>query len=362
VRITPDTTGGPRTYWCTGLDCDDAQASSGPDADEIEATNRLPLYENRQTPVGETWSPQTVLNWDWNESAPPPSWMRSTIREAADDADVVHRARVPWFLYRDGSPDTFRYTTSFPDGCSTSIACASRNVPHSWTIRFRPQGYEFRWGSMRWCQANLVNGCIDVERVALHEIGHVFGLRHPEDLDFRMRPPDTVMHQLVPTRPNSGWSMKAFGRCDIAAFQESYGTPLMATPISTCEDIDTRVTLTASASTIDAGDTVVFRARLKTANVGSYGQLANMPLNDRSVQLRRRRVGLSGGWSTYWMSMSGDAPGEYRITLSQFASFDYQAVFPAPDNEGLNGDSSDVVTVRTTTGCASNCGDVEDGE
>jgi hypothetical protein len=155
--------------------------------------------------------------------------------------------------------------------------------------------------------------------------------------------------------------MKQFGRCDIARFQERYGTPTMSTRISTCEDIDTKLTLTASATSIEPGGTVTFKAKLRTLDLASYGKLGGMPLTLRSVQLRRRLAGLSGGWSTYWMSASDDQPGSYQISLRQSGKYDYQAVFPTPDDEGLNGDVSDIVTVQSSASCTSACGDVEDG-
>ncbi len=84
-----------------------------------------------------------------------------------------------------------------------------------------------------------------------------------------------------------------------------------------------------------------------------------MRLNGRSIQLKRRPAGSSAAWTTSWMRWA-EAPGLYTLTLYPRATYEYVAVFGAPDNEGLEGDTSNQVTVRVVAGCTGNCPSEED--
>jgi hypothetical protein len=175
-----------------------------------------------------------------------------------------------------------------------------------------------------------------------------------------MRPLDTVMHSVVPSKDGTGWAMKAFGRCDVAALQERYGLPTMATRVSTCNDINTAISLGSSVARVRDGEPVTFRAVLRTVDLSAYGQLGGIRLNRRSVQLRRRLAGLGGGWSVFWMKPDDNEPGTYVLTMHPSGNYEFQAAFPRPDDEGLNGDTSNVISVRVIDACTSLCPDVED--
>jgi hypothetical protein len=306
-------------------------------------------------PVYDRWFPWSVLSFRFHGSDNPPSWMRQAVRDAADDATDTSRSLSPIFSYVDsGGQGVVRYTSSFPSACANAIACASHDADQ-WTLRMRPQGYDFRWGELRWCQKTSGDGCFDAERVALHELGHVVGLDHPEAVGFRLSPSATVMHQVTPSRPHTSWDRHGFGSCDVASLQEQYGTPTMSTRIAGCNDVDSRLSLSASATQVPAGTRLVLSATLKVrTDAADYGELSGMRLNDRSVQLRRRAAGSSGAWTTSWMRWA-EAPGLYTITLYPRAAYEFVAVFPTPDDEGLRGDSSGEVTVRVTGTCSGGC-------
>jgi hypothetical protein len=62
------------------------------------------------------------------------------------------------------------------------------------------------------------------------------------------------------------------------------------------------------------------------------------------VKLRYRRAGSSDGWTTLWMSSLGN--GAYSLALAPQATWEYQALFPAPDGEGLRASTSAILKVK----------------
>jgi hypothetical protein len=211
----------------------------------------------------------------------------------------------------------------------------------------RPHGYDFRWGTLRWCERSGGDGCFDAEHVALHEFGHAVGLDHPESAGYHLSPNATVMHQVTPAKPDTAWARHSFGSCDIASLQEQYGLPTMSTAIPTCNDVQTTLTLDVSDTTLTSGQRVTFRATLRIKGSTAYGQLSGIRLNAREVQLRRRTAGTTGGWTISTMRAT-ETPGVYTLSLAPTRSYEIRAVFPTPADEGLRGSSTDSVIVRVT--------------
>ncbi len=366
LRISPL---GVQARWCAAGSCvarGDRRVPNGlaalvdldPDAESDTAAS-LPLRSPRPVPVYDRWFPWSVLSFRFHTTEVSPSWIRQAVEDAADDATDTSRSLSPIFTPGgSGSEGIIRYSASFPASCTNAIACASHDADQ-WTLRMRPQGFDFRWGTLRWCQKSVADGCFDAERVALHEFGHIVGLDHPEAAGFRLSPSTTVMHQVTASRPHTSWDRHGFGQCDVASLQEQFGTPTMSTLISSCNDVDTRVTLSASRASVGAGQRLTLTATLRVRTDSTYRKLSGMRLNERSVQLRRRPTGSTGAWTTSWMRWA-EAPGLYTATLYPRAGYDYQAVFSAPSNEGLQGDVSDVVSVRVTGACSGLCPNEED--
>ncbi len=356
--------------WCAGGTCQTrrhlrrgtglaALVDLDPDAN-TDNTSSLPFRSPRPVPVYDRWFPWSVLSYKYHATDTSPSWMRAAVDDAADDATDSSKSLSPIFIRMEGnSKGIIRYTSSFPSSCQAAIACASHDNDQ-WTLRMRPQGYDFRWGELRWCQKATSDGCFDAERVALHEFGHVVGLDHPETAGFRLSPSYTVMHQVTPSRPHSSWDRHGFGSCDVASLQEQYGLPTMSTHIAGCNDVDTRISLSTSASRLTAGSKLVLTATLRIrSDSAKYREISGIRLNARSVQLKRRPAGSSGAWTTSWMRWA-EVPGIYTLTLYPRATYEYKAVFPSPDDEGLNGDTSDEVRVPVTGVCSGICPSEED--
>jgi hypothetical protein len=366
VTLAWEPDGNLATSWCTPVRC--SYARFDPEAAAIgahcgtvwceraiqpDADSDLPLVSPRPVPVlsDPRWAQNTVLRYRWDAGEPPPSSIRSTLNAVADDASTTRRSQAPTYRYDATATDGFRYTENFPSWSSPdAIANAARSVPDWWVVYIRPQGYEFRWGPMRWCQIDPGDGCFDVERIVLHELGHVVGLDHPERAGFRLRPFDTAMHSTSPARPDSGSQMHAFGPCDTATLQERYDVPSTSSRYSTCNSVDTTLVLTSSETSVDKDEPVTFVATLRVTNRDAYGRLGGNALSGRSVQLRRRLTGTDGPWQGFWMG-AGPGAGTYTLTFNPSSSYDYQATFQGPSDEGLNGSTSAVILVHVNPGC-----------
>jgi hypothetical protein len=362
---------GVRATWCAEDGCDTGEAATHQGAmmvgtdKAVVLTAALPMRDPTPVPIYERWGSWQVLQFRFHATDASPAWMRDAILAAAEDATDTSRALSPIFIPTDGSANgTIRYTTSMPSACSTAIACASYDGT-SWTLRMRPHGHDFRWGTLRWCERASNNGCFGAEHVALHEFGHAIGLGHPESEGYHLPPHSTVMHQVTPAKPDTAWDRHAFGSCDVASLQEQYGLPTMSTSIASCNDVQTVLTLDVSDTTAIVGQRVTFKATLRIKGSSAYGELSGIRLNGREVQLRRRAAGSSGSWTISTMRPT-ESPGVYSLTLAPGRSYELKAVFPTP-TEGLRGSSSDEVVVRVTgsapTGCTATCPneEVDDG-
>jgi len=58
----------------------------------------------------------------------------------------------------------------------------------------------------------------------------------------------------------------------------------------------------------------------------------------------------ANAWQTFWLA-AGPGAGTYTLTFNPTASYDYQALFQGPSDEGLNGDSSQQITVHVSHIC-----------
>ena len=301
------------------------------------------------------WAQNQRLEFHWRGGLVPPAWVQSEVLAAVDDSNRSKASRAGIFAYDASSPSYIGYGE--PSGCgSNGIACFTRTVPYSFTMSFRRQGYVFDWGVLRWCQAyeTWPDGCFDVENIALDEFGHVQILHHhvlyPDASDYL----DAVMNTTARAKPRPGWNVHRYGRCDTATLQREYDVPTSWTPISTCLDLATVASLRASDTSVAYGGSVTFSATLRTAANTSYERLSGNLLSGRDVILQRRPSG-----TTSWISVGampvGDAAGTYAYTANLTSSADWRAVFRTPADEGLNGDTSGVVTVQVAAPCSGIC-------
>ena len=89
-----------------------------------------------------------------------------------------------------------------------------------------------------------------MEMVTLHEFGHAQTLNHVDEADVDSYT-DTVMHATgLRSKAKVGWNQHVFGRCDVARLQIRYEPLTTSTPISTCLDLPTDLTLSPGSGSV----------------------------------------------------------------------------------------------------------------
>ena len=293
------------------------------------------------------------LEFRWRAGAEPPTAIRTAIRAAADDIGATRASKAATFAYDSAGASPIGYGPGATCGVN-GLACFTRSVPSGFTLWLREQGHVFDWGTLRWCQmyTTAPNGCYDAETIALDEFGHVEILNHhvnySDDRDYD----DAVVQTFSRTKPATGWNMHVLGRCDVATLQREYDVLSWTTDYSTCLDIDTVLTLSASPASIAADASTTLTAVLKVVDRDAYERLGGNPVSSRIVKLQRRSVG-----ATTWVAvgtMAAGASGTYSLGVRLTRSSEFRAIFSTPSDEGLNGDTSPTVTVSVSA-CTDPC-------
>ena len=288
------------------------------------------------------------LDLDFRWAGGPPADMKDAVKTAAADANASRRSKAPTFGYDADAGNVVTYGKDVPCGVN-GLACMRRDPPGWFGVWFRENGHRFDWGTLRWCElSGGPDGCYQVRNVMLDEFGHVLVLDHHDNFGDDRDYDDAVVQTYSRTKPRAGWNAHDFGRCDVATLQQQYDVPSATALYSTCLDVPTELSMTASRPAVLAGAMVTFSATL--GSDGS-GKLSNNALTSRTVVLQQR---LSSGWSDV-ATMTGASAGAYSWSLNAWSSRDYRALFRKPGNEGLRGSSSPAVTVTVATGCATPC-------
>jgi hypothetical protein len=291
--------------------------------------------------AGSTWGQDQQLTYRWKAGQVPPAWLQSLVHAAAGGVRVSRLSRAATFSFSSSGMGNVGYAE--PSGCgSGGIACATRNPPYTYTVMFRRHGQQLDWGVLRWCHAlpSWTAGCFDAELSALHEFGHVEILNH---LDYQNYP-DTVMSRVQAANPQYGWNQHVFGRCDVATLQRKYDVQSWSARYSTCLDLATTATISASATAVRPGTSVTFTANVRTASNSGYERLADNPLHDRTVVLQRAAIGGSSWVDVATMSPQSTA-GRYSRAVTINASYQWRVSF-RPSGEGIRPAISPAVPVR----------------
>jgi hypothetical protein len=294
---------------------------------------------------GGLYAQNKVLQYRWTTSGTPPLDMKGAIHAARDDSNASRKSKAPSFDYDTGASNVIYYGADVPCG-TNGLACFRRDTPDWFGMWFRPNGFRFEWGTLRWCELSGADGCYDAENIALDEFGHVLVLDHhdnyADDSDYK----DAVVQTYSRTKPRAGYNAHAYGRCDVAALQQAYDLSSYTTLYSTCFDVPTEVTLRVNDASVSAGSMVTFTATLTSAG---EGRLSNNPMNGRTVVLQQRT---SSGWSDV-MTLGGTSTnGMYRGSLTVRSTQEYRSLFRGPSNEGVDTDGSAAITVSVSSACS----------
>jgi hypothetical protein len=300
---------------------------------------------------GGLFAPNQALLFSWRSGSEPPSAIRTAIRAAAADATATRASKAASFAYDAAGPNPIGYGSGAPCGVN-GLACFTRSAPDGFTMWFREQGHVYDWGTLRWCQSYTTapNGCYDAETIALDEFGHIEGLDHhinyADDHDYE----DAVVQTFSRTKPAAGWNAHAFGPCDTTTLQRRYDLASWSTKVSTCQNLTTTLTLTASPAWVGYGASTNLTAVLRIAESDAYGQLSLDPLVGRTVSLQRRVSGTTA-WIAAGTMSAGASSGTYVATARLVTGSEFRAVFAAPASEGLKGATA--ATFRVVVGgCA----------
>lgn len=295
--------------------------------------------------MGSPFSQNQLLEYRWGSGAVPPTVIKTAINAAADDANASRKSKAPAFDYDTGGTNTISYGVDVPCGVN-GLACFRRDAPDWFAVYLRENGHRFDWGTLRWCEAtDRPNGCYDAENITLDELGHVLGLDHhvnlPDDSDYG----DAVVQTYSRAKPREFYNAHLFGRCDSATLQQVYDVPTTSTLYSTCLDVPTQLSMTATRTSVVAGSVVTFSASLGSAGTG---KLSNNAVSGRTVVLQQRTA---SGWADVFRMVPGSTAGTYSVGLVMRTTSDLRALFRKPSAEGLRGSSSAAITVSVSAAC-----------
>ena len=298
---------------------------------------------------GTRWDKDQIVGFQWDPNGVPPAWMAAEIDDAAEDVAQSKSSRAATFQRVSSAASEIYYGILVP--CSSyGIACMNRTgVPDSFQgMWFRPHGWQFDWGTLKWCQAlaTIANGCYDVENVALDEFGHIELLGHHVNYDNESDFTDSVVQFAARNRPKEGWNQHVFGRCDVARLQLEYSRVSAVDPVSSCLKLATTLTISGPSS-VSTGGLVRITGTLKISAVTAARELSGDGLSQRSVTLQKRPVG--GSWTTVGSVPATTGSGAYGVTITVSQTADYRLQFSSPSTEGLLDATSSALRITAST-------------
>lgn len=224
------------------------------------------------------------------------------------------------------------------------------------------------WGSMTfadeetWCQeTGWATGCLDVRRVAVHELGHVAGLARSEDNggnDAHSTESEsyTVMRLSPPRYAATGSQTHNLQECDVIELQREYDVAALTNTYPACVDhisgttggkLDSTSSRSVSTTIACPGELVVVSGVLRLETNSYYGLFSANGLGSRSVTLERRPAG--GSWADY-STFAAVSSGSWSGSIG-FSSGTYDLRIRYSGEATVNSVNSPISTVTWTTPC-----------
>jgi hypothetical protein len=310
------------------------------------------------------WSAAEIAagsQYHWSSSVP--SWLQAPMTDVLETqwaSATTNNSKHVFFSYSATGPATvyFADSTGVAD-CDNVIGwlgCAYGGGTPSWKIWIKADP-----GSP-WCQLKLQDGCWDVERIAIHEVGHAGGyLAH-----YSTTQANSVMTPAPVQRPTYGWNIHHLQPCDEAGMQVLYDIASLSGPYGDCFDhipgagssgLISVVTSGATDQTSTCyGSALSLSGRLAIkVDATNYGKLSGNTLASRTVYFDRRLAGAttwtidygsvttSTGSSTNW-AKSFTASGSSGVTTYEFRAH-YKG------EGGVDGDYSPTVSLSWSNPC-----------
>jgi hypothetical protein len=331
----------------------------------LSVTSAAPTIGHSPTPApyGRSWSTSEVAagsTYDWDSTVP--AWLKSPLQDVLEGqwaSNTSNNSRHIAFRRAAGGEATVSFTNvTGVVACNNVpgwLGCASGAGSPGWRIWIR------RNPNLPWCQLSLVNGCWDVERIAIHEAGHVGGFLDHMDTSQA----DTVMTPAPVTRPNYGWNVHRLQRCDEARMQLLYDVASSSGGYADCFDhiaghgptglySSLSAVAPVTADCYGAGLTASGRLAIKTD--GNYGVLGGNTLTARTVWFDRRLKG-SATWTPDYASVVSDASSSSNwartFTVSSTArgatTYEFRAHFKG--ESGVDADYSPTFSLTWSNPC-----------
>ena len=290
------------------------------------------------TPGSKNWDGIELANdsfFQFGASVPPEvkSAMRNVLEVEWEDEATNNSDGITFAFDPDG-PAAVRFkdnTNGVCDSVTGWQGCAANPGTLGWIIWIRRSPTFFDW-----CFVSNTTGCRDVERVGIHEAGHVGGsLSH-----VNVSEDNTVMTTTAPGKANNGWDTNHLQRCDSARLQLMYDLENKAGHYANCLDhipnsapqgLEVVLSATPSQVTVCANTTVTISGQLKVVDYQSYGALGGNGLWDRTIWIDR---GSTAKYTSATTDSGGGANWSKSFTHSNI-TYNYVAHYDRTTGEGL---------------------------